>query len=121
MANEGGTEVEGRSWKGKTAPGLAGLYGRLRITVAGKPLATLVVEGTYVVLVPDASGPADATMLCIDDETMRRLLKGELNPFIASMRRQARVSGDRGFATRVMLGLQVQSPFAADGGKEELP
>ena len=30
-------------------------------------------------------------------------------------------SGDRGFATRVILGLQVESPFKADGGKEELP
>jgi putative sterol carrier protein len=121
MANEGGAEVEGRSWKGKTAPGLAGIYGRLRLSVAGKPLATLVVEGTYVVLVPDASGPSDATLLFADDETLRRMLKGVLNPFIASMQRQARVLGDRGFATKVMLGLQVQSPFAADGGKEELP
>jgi len=61
MANESGEQVEGeRRWPGKTAPGLAGLYGRLRIAVAGQPVATLVVEGMYVALVPDTSGPADA-------------------------------------------------------------
>jgi putative sterol carrier protein len=121
MANEGGQQVGGQPWRGRTAPGLAGVYGRLRLSVGGKPVGTLVVEGTYVILIPDISGPAEATLLCADDTQMRKLLKGELNPFIASMRRQARVAGDRGFATRVILGLQVESPFAADGGKEELP
>jgi putative sterol carrier protein len=120
MANESSEQAGGGRWRGKTAPGLAGLYGRLRITVAGKPVATLVVEGVYVALIPDTSGPADSTVICTDDETMRKLLKGELNPFIASMRRQARIAGDRGFGTRVILGLQVESPFAADGGSEEL-
>ena len=85
------------------------------------PVGTLIVEGTYVVLIPDSSGPADATAILADEETMRKLLKGELNPFIASMRRMARVAGDRGFATRVVLGLQVDSPFKSDGGQEELP
>ncbi|MES1164610.1 MAG: SCP2 sterol-binding domain-containing protein [Verrucomicrobiota bacterium] len=102
---------------GGDAPGLAGVYGRLRITVGGKPVATLAVEGTYVALLPDISGPADATLMCEDDTIMHKLLKGELNPYIASMRRQARLRGDRGFGTRVMLGLQVGSPFAAEASK----
>jgi len=102
---------------GRAAPGLAGLYGRLRFTVAGKPVATLVVEGIYVAMVPDTHGPADATAVCADEETMWKLLRGQLNPFIASMQGLARLSGDRGFATRVALGLQVGSPFAADSGK----
>jgi len=121
MANEGEHVEEDQRWRGKTAPGLEGIYGRLRITVARKPVATLVVEGKYVALIPDTHGPADATVICSDEETMRKLLKGQLNPFIASMLRRARLSGDRGFGTRVILGLQVQSPFAADGGKEEVP
>jgi putative sterol carrier protein len=121
MANEGGQQAGGQGLRGRHAPGLAGVYGRLRLSVGGKPVGTLVVEGMYVILIPDISGPAEATLMCGDDGQLRKLLKGELNPFIASMRRQARVVGDRGFATRVMLGLQVDSPFAADGGKEELP
>ena len=36
---------------------------------------------------------------------------------IASMQGLARLSGDRGVATRVALGLPVGSPFAADSGK----
>jgi putative sterol carrier protein len=121
MANESGAHVEGQGLRGRTAPGLAGLYGRLRLQVAGKPVGTLVVEGTYVVLLPDSSGPADATAMFADEDSMRKLLKGELNPFIASMKRQAGISGDRGFAVRVAMGLQIESPFKADGGKEELP
>jgi hypothetical protein len=121
MANEGSEQVGGDRLLGHTAPGLAGLYGRLRITVAGKPVATLVVEGIYCALIPDVTGPADANLLCADDETMRKLLRGELNPFIASMQRQARLAGDRGFGTRVILGLQVGSPFASDAGKGILP
>jgi putative sterol carrier protein len=121
MANEDSQQGEGQQrWRGGNAPGLAGVYGRLRITVGGKPLATLAVDGTYVVLLPDTSGPADATLICADESVMHKLLKGELNPYIASMRRQARLAGDRGFGTRVMLGLQVGSPFAADGNKGEL-
>ena len=55
-------------------------------------------------------------VMCADEETMTKLLRGELNPFIASMRKWARLAGDRGFGTRVILGLQVGSPFA-DYGK----
>jgi putative sterol carrier protein len=120
MANESSEQVGGQRWPGKRAPGLAGVYGRLRITVAGKPVATLVVEGEYVALIPDISGPADATLLCADEDAMRKLLKGELNPFIASMRRWARLAGDRGFGTRVILGLQAGSPFADEAEKGNL-
>jgi len=118
MANEGSEQVEGQRWPGKTAPGLAGVYGRLRVTVAGKPVATLVVQGEYVALIPDTSGPADANLLCADDEVFRKLLRGELNPFIASMRRWARLSGDRGFGVRVIFGLEAGSPFAEEAEKE---
>jgi putative sterol carrier protein len=121
MANEGSEQTGRQQWPGRTAPGLAGNYGRLRISVAGKPVGTLVVEGTYVALIPDVHGPADTTVICTDDDTMRKLLRGELNPFIASMLRLARLSGDRTFGTRVILGLQVDSPFKADSGKGDLP
>jgi hypothetical protein len=36
------------------------------------------------------------------------------------MRRQARLAGDRGFGTRVVLGLQVDSPFAEEANKEKM-
>jgi len=118
MANEGVEQVAAQRWPGKVAPGLEGLYGRLRINVAGKPVGTLVVEGVYVALVPDIHGPADTTVMCADQQTLRKLLRGQLNPFISSMQRAARLAGNRGFGTRVMLGLQVGSPFAGDESDE---
>lgn len=116
MANAGSEQIA-QPLMGRAAPGLAGLYGRLRLTVAGKPVATLVVEGIYVAMVPDTHGPADANAICADEATMWKLLRGQLNPFIASMQGLARLSGDRNFATRVAMGLQVGSPFAADSEK----
>ena len=98
------------------APGLAGVHGRLRIEVGDKPVGTLVVEGTHVELSDDTS-EADATVLCATDEDFRKLLKGELNPFIASMRGWALLKGDRHFGTRVIMGLRAGSPFAAGAGE----
>jgi len=121
MGNESSEQLGGQRWPGRNAPGLAGIYGRLRLEVGGKPVGTLVVEGSYVALIPDVQGPADSTVVCADDETMRKMLRGELNPFIASMLRMARLRGDRGFGTRVILGLQVESPFRSDSGKGDLP
>ena len=107
-------------WSGKTARGLEGVHGRLRIAVGEREIGTLLVEGVYVALIPDTSGPADATAVCASEAVVRQLLRGDLNPFIASMRRLARLKGDRGFGTRVMLGLQVGSPFSelSDTGEQ---
>jgi putative sterol carrier protein len=96
------------------APDLAGVHGRIRLEVAGSPVGTLVVEGTHVELTPDTNTPADATFVVASAEYLRKLIKGELNPFIASMRGWALAKGDRNLITRVALGLQTGSPF----GKE---
>ena len=118
MANENISDVvrEGRAMGGP-APGLVGVYGRLRIEVAGKPVGTLVIDGPRVALTPDTIGPADAVAVVSDDESFRKLLKGELNPFIASMRGWARLKGDRNFGTKVILGLRVGSPFINQMGQ----
>jgi hypothetical protein len=118
MANESSDVGAGKVPPlGGVAPGLAGVHGRLRIEVAGKPVGTLVVEGTHVELTSDTTGPADAIGECATDDDFRKLLKGELNVFIASMRGWARLRGDRNFGTKVVLGLQAGSPFAAAFGK----
>jgi hypothetical protein len=119
MANEISDTDAGRRTQplGGVAPGLAGVHGRMRIEVAGKPVGTLIVEGTHVELSNDTTGPADAVGVCATDDDFRRLLKGEMNPFIASMRGWARLKGDRAFGTKVILGLQAGSPFATPAGK----
>jgi putative sterol carrier protein len=97
------------------APDLAGVHGKIRLEVAGNPVGTLVVEGTHVELTPDTNTPADATFVVASGEYLRKLIKGELNPFIASMRGWALAKGDRHLVTRVVLGLQSGSPFAGVG------
>jgi putative sterol carrier protein len=115
MANERGDVVGKEVPLAGVAPGLAGVHGRLRIEVADKAVGTLVVEGTHVELSNDTS-EADATVLCATDDDFRKLLKGELNPFIASMRGWALLKGDRQFGTRVIMGLRAGSPFASFTG-----
>jgi hypothetical protein len=113
MANETSGIASDARVVGGPAPGLVGVYGRLRVEVAGKSVGTLVIDGPRVGLTPDTTGPADAILVCSDDESFRKLLKGELNPFVASMRGWARIKGDRNFGTKVMLGLRVGSPFTS--------
>jgi putative sterol carrier protein len=97
------------------APDLAGVHGRIRLEVAGNPVGTLVVEGTHVELTSDITTPADATFVVASGEYLRKLVNGELNPFVASMRGWALAKGDRHLVTRVVLGLQAGSPFATTG------
>jgi hypothetical protein len=118
MANESSEDAFTRPMSG-VAPGLVGVYGRLRIEVGGKPVGTLIVEGVHLQMIPDTEGPADATVIVSDDAAFRKLLRGELNPFIASMRGYARIKGDRNFGTKVALGLQAGSPFANLAGSAE--
>ena len=63
MENTVGIEA----WTGKTAQGLEGVHGRLRSPSAIREIGTLVVEGMYVALIPDTSGPADATAVCASE------------------------------------------------------
>jgi len=117
MANENIEVGGGSQLVGGAAPGLVGVYGRLRVEVAGKPVGTLVIDGPRVALTPDTTGPADAIAVVADDESFRKLLMGELNPFVASMRGLARLKGDRNFGTKVILGLRAGSPFTNQMGK----
>jgi hypothetical protein len=117
MANEN-IEVGSRQVLAGVAPGLVGVYGRVLIEVAGKPVARLIVEGINIELIPDTTGPSEACLVCTTDDDLRKLLKGELNPFIASMRGWVRIRGDRNLGTRVLLGLQLGSPFASLGATD---
>jgi hypothetical protein len=111
MANESSRAGDNPVVAG-VAPGLAGVYGRILIEVAQRPVARLIIEGVHVELIFDAQGPWEACLVCSTVDDFRRLLQGELNPFIASMRGWVRIRGDRNLGTRVLLGLQVGSPFA---------
>ena len=94
MANENISDVvrEGRSLGGP-APGLVGVYGRLRIEVAGKPVGTLVIDGPRVALTPDTTGPADAIVVVRGRRIVPHATQGRAQPV---RRFDARVGADEG-------------------------
>ena len=104
---------------GATRPGWPASTAGSASPSAASRSATLVVEGTYVALIPDVSGPADATVICADEDVMRKLLAGRAEPVHRVDAAHGPLAGDRGFGTRVMLGLQVESPFARPAQEEE--
>ena len=61
MANESSEQVAGQKWHGGNAPGLVGVYGRLRIEVAASRSQRWWSKGRTSRSSPDTSGPADAT------------------------------------------------------------
>lgn len=115
MANESSDVGVPAAPMSGVAPDLVGVHGRIRLEVGGNPVGTLVVEGTHVEVNADTRSPADATLVFASSEHLRKLLKGELNPFIASMRGWALGRGDRTLITRVAIGLQGGSPFGKEG------
>jgi hypothetical protein len=87
------------------APGLAGVKGRMLVTVAGAPLGVLQVDDGQVEFVP-GGGTAEATVAFEDRADVVRLLQGELNPVVAALQGRMSAGGDVALATRVILGLR---------------
>ena len=105
MANENISDVVARARSlGGPPPGWSGVYGRLRIEVAGKPVGTLVIDGPRVALTPDTIGPADAIAVVADDESFRKLLRASSTRSSLRCAGWARLRGDRNFGTKVILG-----------------
>ena len=105
MANQGSEHAGGQQWPGKDGARAGRAVRPAAITVAGKPVATLVVEGIYVALIPDTHGPARR-----DRDMRRRRDDAEAAARRAESVHRVDASGwrawpaNRGFATRVALG-----------------
>ena len=110
--------IQARQGNRLDAPGLAGIKGRLLLAVAGKPVASLIVDDGHAELVRDTA-PADATMSFIDAESLADVVSGRLNPVVASLQGRLRSDGDLIFATKAALGLQVDKPFGAPEPERE--
>jgi hypothetical protein len=101
----------------RPAPGLEGITGRLGVSVAGTPIALLDVKDGQARFLPPG-GDADATVKVDSEETVRAFQRGELNPIVAFLQGHLTVEGDRAFALRAALGLQVAHPFAQQGEEQ---
>jgi putative sterol carrier protein len=87
---------------------LAGLSGRMRLEVDGKPSGVLDLHSGEVELKPDDGRPVDATVACVRDneEYARRMLEGKLSPVVAMLRGRYEIRGNAPFAMRVLLAIQ---------------
>lgn len=92
------------------APGLKGIEGRISLQVADAPAGVLLVESSGEVgIVPDGES---AAVLAVDsDNTLAKLLSGELNPIIAFLQGRMRLQGEPALVLRVLLGLEEGSPW----------
>lgn len=104
--------IQARQGNRLNAPGLAGLKGRLLLEVAEKPVASLRADEGYVELARDTA-PAEAAAEFNDGQTLVDVLSGELNPVVAALQGRMHIDGDLVFATKAILGLQVDKPFGA--------
>jgi hypothetical protein len=88
-------------------PWLAGLSGRIRLDVGGKPVRVLEVQDGTVSIRPAAGEEeADAALLCDSEETVEGFKRGQLNPVVAALQGRARTTGNRELAIKVIFGLQ---------------
>jgi putative sterol carrier protein len=90
---------------------LAGLVGRLRLQIADRTVGVLVVHDGHLELTGD-DGSVDATLVCATREDVIATLRGEINPVVAALRNKLRVTGNRAFGAKVIMGLRAASPFA---------
>jgi putative sterol carrier protein len=109
MATEVGgqqaTETETRTLSG---PALAGLSGRLRLDVAGKPARVMEVrDGTMSIRPSSGAERADAVVWCDSEETLEAFNRGALNPVVGALQGRLGIAGDRALALRVVLALQA--------------
>jgi len=110
MENQGQeSEVQQRRWEADS-PALAGVSGRMRLTVEDEPLGVLVIDDGHLTLTDDER-PVDVTVSCATREDLIKLLRGEMNVVVAALRGLVRQEGDRALGAKVMLGLRAGSPF----------
>jgi hypothetical protein len=82
---------------------LEGISGSARFLVGRDPYITLSIHDGDVDVVPN-DVPVDVTFVCMNKEDAQRLLRGELNPVVASLQGRLGVEGDFALAVRVLYG-----------------
>jgi len=108
----------------RSAPGLAGVEGLLLLELEGNPLATLRIDNGHAQLARDTrtadAAAADAVADFSEEQALIEVLSGELNPVVAILQGRMHVSGNHIFATKTVLGLQVDKPFGSSKPEKEM-
>jgi putative sterol carrier protein len=95
---------------------LAGISGRVGVEVDGKPIGELVVDDGHVELAGETA-PAEGAIAFRSAEDLWKVLRGELNPIVASLQGRMSIRGDLTFVARIILSIAAASPFAAAKAK----
>ena len=99
-----------RRWEAD-APALAGVSGRMRLTVEDKPLGRARRRRRTLALSERRAAAGRRHCLVRDREDLIKMLRGEVNLVVAALRGIVRQRGDRALGAKVLLGLRAGSPF----------
>ena len=82
---------------------LEGISGTARFVTGQDPYITLKIHEGDVDMVPN-DVPVDVTFRCQTKEDAQRLLRGEINPVVATLQGRLEFEGDLGLAVKVLYG-----------------
>jgi hypothetical protein len=105
----------------RDTPALIGVDGRLLLEVEGAPVTLLQIAGGHAQIAGHAEAESpDASIDFSDAQTLMDVLGGELNPVVAALQGRMSITGNRLLATKALLGLPADKPFATpQTGKED--
>ena len=90
--------------------GLQGVHGALLVLIQGDLVGALQVNDGRAEFVPGATEGA-AVAEFDDPDDIGRLMRGELNPVVASLQRRLSLRGDLSLGARIILGLRTGAMF----------
>jgi putative sterol carrier protein len=93
------------------ASGFEELVGRIAIVIDGKTAALLAIEDGQARLTGGDGGDPRATILCRSLDDFRKVVRGERNLVVASLRGEVGVRGDLTFAIQVIRAIRSGMPF----------
>jgi putative sterol carrier protein len=102
--------------RGGRVPDLAGVDGRLAIEVDGKTVGELVVADGHVEFGGNGA-PTQGVVGFRSAEDLWKVLRGQMNPIVASLQGRLTLQGDLALAVKIILCISAASPFAASTGK----
>jgi len=98
-------------------PLLAGRSGRMRVDVDGRSAGVIEVEQGHI-NVSDELGEVAVIAMVDDASDFLRMLRGELNPVVASIQGRLVFQGDIELGVEIILALHAAKPFASAGAGE---
>ena len=98
-------------------PLLAGRSGRMRVDVDGRSAGVIEVEQGHI-NVSDQLGEVAVIAMVDEASDFLRMLRGELNPVVASIQGRLAFQGDVELGVEIILALNAAKPFAAAGPGE---